>query len=234
MAGGVPAVMKRLEDDLHGDALSVTGRTIGDIASEGRVLDETVIPDKTRPHMQEGGTVILYGNLAPDGSVVKQSAVVPDMHVFTGIARVFESEADCLKALHERTIREGEAVLIRNEGPRGGPGMPETLMVTIMMKLLKYQRVALITDGRFSGYSSGPCIGHVSPEASVGGPIAAVRDGDKITIDIPGRRIEVNLTDEEIKKRLKDWKPVSKDIPPGFMRRYVKYVSSAANGAILE
>lgn len=234
MAGGVPAVMKRLEDDLHGDALTVTGGTIGDIAKEAKVLNGDIIPDKGRPHMKEGGTVILYGNLAPEGSVVKQSAVVPDMHVFTGTARVFESEADCLKALHERTIKDGEAVIIRNEGPRGGPGMPETLMVTIMLKLLKLQRVALITDGRFSGYSSGPCIGHVSPEAGVGGPIAALRDGDQITIDIPARRIEAHLTDGEIKKRLSAWKPAQKVIPPGYMRRYVKYVSSAARGAVLE
>ncbi len=234
IAGGVPAVLNRLKDDLHGDALTVTGATIGQIAAEAKVIDEEVIPDKSRPHSPEGGTVVLYGNLAPDGAVVKQSAVVADMHVFTGVARVFESEADCLKAIHERSLREGEAVVIRNEGPRGGPGMPETLMVTIMLKLLKLKRVALITDGRFSGYSSGPCIGHVSPESAVGGPIAAVRDGDQITIDIPARRIEVHLTDEEIQKRIREWKPVPREIPPGYMRRYARYVSSAAQGAVLE
>ncbi len=234
IAGGVPAVMNRLKDDLHGDALSVTGATIGEIAAEAKILDDEVIPDKTRPYLAEGGTVVLYGNLAPDGSVVKQSAVASDMHVFTGLARVFESEADCLKALHERSIKEGEAVVIRNEGPRGGPGMPETLMVTVMLKLLGFKKVALVTDGRFSGYSSGPCIGHVSPEANVGGPIAVVRDGDEIMIDIPGRRIEVHLTDDEIASRLKEWKPVRREIPFGYMRRYANYVSSAAQGAVLE
>ncbi|HOT43882.1 MAG TPA: dihydroxy-acid dehydratase [Spirochaetota bacterium] len=234
IAGGVPAVLNRIKDDLHGDALTVTGATIGEIAAAAKVVDEEIIPDRSKPHSPEGGTVILYGNLAPDGAVVKQSAVAPDMHVFTGTARVFESEAECLKAIHERTLKEDEAVVIRNEGPRGGPGMPETLMVTIMLKLLKLRRVALITDGRFSGYSSGPCIGHVSPEAVVGGPIAAVRDGDRITIDIPARRIEVDLTDEEIQKRVKEWKPVPREIPAGYMRRYARLVSSAARGAVLE
>lgn len=125
-------------------------------------------------------------------------------------------------------------VVIRNEGPKGGPGMPETLAVTLALEMAAFKRVALITDGRFSGASAGPCIGHVSPEAYVGGPIAAVRDGDEISIDIPARKLELKLSEDEITNRLKGWKPAERDIPPGFMRRYVKLVSSAAKGAILE
>ena len=234
MAGGIPAVMKRLAEDLHLDALTVTGKTTGDIINETVILNEKVIPDKANAHMPEGSTVILTGNLAPEGAVVKQSAVAKDMLVFSGEARVFESEQDCLKAIRERTIQEGEVVVIRNEGPKGGPGMAETLAVTLGLEMGGFKRVALITDGRFSGATAGPCIGHVSPEAYVGGPIAAVRDQDEIFIDIPARNLELKLSDEEIRNRLKSWKPVEREIPSGFMRRYVKLVSSAAKGAVLE
>ena len=234
MAGGIPAVMRRLADDLHLDALSVSGGTIGDVIRDGAILDEEVIPDKANAHLPEGSTVILTGNLAPEGAVVKQSAVAPDMLVFSGKARVFESEHDCLKVIRERAIHEGEAVVIRNEGPKGGPGMAETLAVTLGLELAGFKRVALITDGRFSGATAGPCIGHVSPEAYVGGPIAAVRDGDEISIDIPGRRLDVRLSAQEIKERLEARTPVEREIPPGFMRRYVKLVGSAARGAVLE
>jgi dihydroxy-acid dehydratase len=234
MAGGIPAVMKRLAEDLHLDALSVTGKTTADIINGAVVLNENVIPDKAAAHMPEGSTVILTGNLAPEGAVVKQSAVAKDMLVFSGKARVFESEHDCLKAIREKTIQEGEIVVTRNEGPKGGPGMAETLAVTLGLELAGFKRVALITDGRFSGATAGPCIGHVSPEAHVGGPIAALSDGDEILIDIPGRKLEVKLSDEEIRNRLKGWKPVEREIPSGFMRRYVKLVSSAAEGAVLE
>jgi len=234
MAGGIPAVMRRLAEDLHLDALTVTGKTIGDIITGASILNEKIIPDKANAHMPEGGTVILTGNLAPEGAVVKQSAVAKDMLVFSGRAHVFESEQDCLKAIREKTIREGEVVVIRNEGPKGGPGMAETLAVTLGLELAGFKRLALITDGRFSGATAGPCIGHVSPEAYVGGLIAAVRDGDEIFIDIPARKLELKLSDEEITNRLRGWKPVEREIPPGFMRRYVKLVSSAAKGAVLE
>ncbi|UCH87376.1 MAG: dihydroxy-acid dehydratase [Dehalococcoidia bacterium] len=234
VAGGIPAVMKRLAEDLHLDALTVTGRTTGDTISGASILDEQVIPDKANAHMTEGSTVILAGNLAPEGAVVKQSAVAEDMLVFSGKARVFESEHDCLKAIREKTIQEEEVVVIRNEGPKGGPGMAETLAVTLGLELAGFKRVALITDGRFSGATAGPCIGHVSPEAYVGGPIAAARDRDEIFIDIPARKLELRLSDEEIRTRLKGWKPVEREVPAGFMRRYVKLVSSAAKGAVLE
>jgi dihydroxy-acid dehydratase len=234
VAGGVPAVMSRLADDLHLDALTVAGNTIGDVIEGSAVLDEDVIRGKANAHLPEGSTVILTGNLAPEGAVVKQSAVAPDMRVFSGKARVFESEHDCLKAIRERSIQEGQVLVIRNEGPRGGPGMPETLAVTLGLEFAGLPRVALITDGRFSGATAGPCIGHVSPEAYVGGPIAVVRDGDDIYIDIPARKLDIRLSDEEIRSRLKGWKPMEREVPSGFMRRYVKLVSSAARGAVLE
>ncbi|HEY5531400.1 MAG TPA: dihydroxy-acid dehydratase [Candidatus Anoxymicrobiaceae bacterium] len=233
-AGGVPAVMKVLADDLHLDAVVATGATWGDILPGVTVLDTTVIPPRDRPHRPEGGTVVLFGNLAPEGAVVKQSAVEDDLLSFTGPARIFDSESDCLAAIREKGLNEGEVVIIRYEGPKGGPGMPETLAVTMALPLNGYNRVALVTDGRFSGASSGPCVGHVSPEAYVGGPIAALRDGDSVTIDIPGRRLEVAITDDEIRERMETWEPLEPDLPPGYMRRYVRLVSSAARGAVLE
>jgi dihydroxy-acid dehydratase len=233
MAGGIPAVMKMLAEDLHLDALNVSGRTIGEIVKEAVVHDSRVIRDKRDPYLPEGGTAALYGNLAPEGSVVKQSAVAADMRVFTGSARVFESEADCLAAINAGKIQEGEIIIIRNEGPKGGPGMPEMLAATMALGLTGKSRVALITDGRFSGGTQGPCVGHVSPEASEGGPIAALRDGDEITIDIPAKRLDVKLTDEQIRNRLKTHRPIERKIRPGYMERYVKYVSSASKGAVL-
>ncbi|MBU2547654.1 MAG: dihydroxy-acid dehydratase [Proteobacteria bacterium] len=234
MAGGIPAVMKRLAGDLHLDALTVDGRTVGEIIEQAVVLDEAVIPDRSRAYYPEGATVVLYGNLAPDGAVVKQSAVAKDMRVFTGPARVFDSEADCLEAIREGTLNEGEVLVIRYEGPKGGPGMPEMLAATMGIDMAGFKRMALITDGRFSGATSGPCVGHVSPETHEGGPIAAVRDGDPITIDIPGRKLEVGLSDEEIRKRLEGFTPIQREIPDRYMRRYIKLVGSAAKGAILE
>ncbi len=233
-AGGVMAVMKVLENNLHLDAINVSGKTLRETLSEEQVRDAEVIRPRENPYYPEGGTVILYGNLAPEGAVVKQSAVSPDMLVFSGPARVFDAESHCLAALREGKLREEEVVVIRYEGPKGGPGMPETLAVTMGLDLHGFKRVALITDGRFSGATSGPCVGHVSPEAYVGGPIAALRDGDKVSIDIPARKLEVRLSEEEISGRLRDWEPQRREIPPGYMSRYVRMVSSAARGAVLE
>ncbi len=234
VAGGVPAVMKVLSGDLDLDCLNVSGAPLRDILETVTVRDEEVIPPRERPFHPEGGTVALFGTLAPEGAVVKQSAVERGMLEFTGPARVFESEAACLTAIRERTLKEGEVVIIRNEGPKGGPGMPETLAVTMALGLHGYDRVALVTDGRFSGATSGPCIGHVSPEAFVGGPIAALRDGDEIRIDIPGRRLDVALPPDELARRLEYWSPPERNVPPGYMRRYVRLVGSAARGAVLE
>ena len=232
-AGGMPAVMKVMAGDLNLDALNVTGGRLSEIVEAAEVLNEEVIPPRDNPHRPEGGTVALFGNLAPDGAVIKQSAVNPDMMKFTGRAKVMESESQALAAFREGAIEEGQVIIIRYEGPKGGPGMPETLAVTLALTNSGLERVALVTDGRFSGATSGPCVGHVSPEAYVGGPLAAVRDGDEIEIDIPNRTLNVDLTDDEIAKRLKEFKPPEADVPKGFMSRYVKQVGSAAGGAVL-
>ncbi len=158
----------------------------------------------------------------------------PQLLIFKGPARVFDSERDAFTANRENKIEEGEVIVIRYEGPKGGPGMPETLAGTMGLEASGVKRAALLTDGRFSGATAGPCIGHISPEAYVGGPIAALTDGDVISIDIPGRKLEVELSDQEIKERIVNLKPVQRDIPKGYMQRYVKYVSSAAKGAVLE
>ena len=234
VAGGIPAVMKRLGDHLHRDPLTVSGMSIGDIIDHAEVKNPDVIPDKTLAFQPEGGTAVLFGNLAPEGAVVKQSAVADKMRVFTGPARVFDAEADALKAIREKTLKEGEVIVIRYEGPRGGPGMPETLAVTMGLDLAGFTHVALITDGRFSGATAGPCIGHVSPEAASGGPIAIVENGDIIRIDIPARKLDVDLKPETIQQRLANWKPVVKQIPSGYMQRYVNAVTSAAQGAVLK
>jgi dihydroxy-acid dehydratase len=233
-AGGIPAVMKRLQDDLHLDVLTCTGKKMGEHLGEAQISDAKVIPEKNKAHRPEGGTVALFGSLAPEGSVVKQSAVAEEMSVFSGPARVFESEHEALTALREMSVEEGQVLVIRNEGPKGGPGMPETLAVTMNMSMAGYKRVAMITDGRFSGASAGPCVGHVSPEAADGGPIAAVRDGDTISIDIPKRTIEVELTAREIESRLAKVLIRRREPPNGYMRRYVKLVNSAARGAYLD
>jgi len=234
VAGGIPAVMKMLGENLHRDPLTVSGMNIGNIIDQAEVKNSAVIPDKAHPFMPEGGTVALFGSLAPEGAVIKQSAVAEHMRVFTGPARVFDDEADVLKAIRDKTLKEGEVIVIRYEGPRGGPGMPETLAVTMGLDLAGFTNVALVTDGRFSGATAGPCIGHVSPEAACGGPIAVICDGDIIKIDIPARRLDVDLKPEEIARRLADWKPAAKQIPQGYMRRYIRMVGSAADGAILK
>jgi dihydroxy-acid dehydratase len=233
MAGGVPAVLKRIADDLHLDAPNVAGTTLGDVVRLAMVRSETVVPPRDSAHSREGGTVILRGNLAPDGAVVKQSAVAADMRSTSGPARVFESEADCLAALREGTIKDGEVLVLRNEGPKGGPGMPEMLAATLALELHGLKKTALVTDGRFSGATAGPCVGHVSPEAYEGGPIALVRDGDLIVIDIPGRSIRLAVDDGELTRRRAEWVRVEREIPPGYMRRYRKLVGSAARGAVL-
>ncbi len=234
VAGGVGGVMKRIRDDLHGSALSVTGKPIESVVKTAQIKNADVITPRESPFLPQGGTVVLSGTLAPEGSVIKQSAVDPDMRFFKGPARVFDSEQDCLAAIRSQQLREGEVLVIRYEGPAGGPGMPEMLAVTMALDLGGYKQMALVTDGRFSGATAGPCVGHVSPEAFAGGPLAAVCDGDEITIDIPGRKLDVALSEEEIAQRLADWQPPATDVPDGYMKRYRKYVSSAARGAVIE
>ena len=232
-AGGVPAVMKRLRDVLDLDCLNVSGQKLGAIVSSARVEDEIVIPPMDKPRLSEGATVILYGNLAPEGAVVKQAAVDPSMRTFTGRALITNGEQEALDALQGGKIEEETVIVIRYEGPKGGPGMPEILAVTLQLVMSGLNRVALITDGRFSGATSGPCVGHVSPEAYVGGPIGLLKDGDEITIDIPNRSISVDLSGEVLEQRRRLWQPVQKPVPPGYMSRYRRLVSSAARGAVL-
>ncbi|MEM2999827.1 MAG: dihydroxy-acid dehydratase [Candidatus Bathyarchaeia archaeon] len=220
-AGGIPALMKELSPMLHLDALTVTGKTVKENIESAKVLNGNVIRPLAAPVHKGGGIVILYGNLAPKGAVVKTVAVSPKMLKHTGSARVFDSEADAVAAMKKREIQPGDVVVIRYEGPKGGPGMPEMLVPTATISGMGLsESVALVTDGRFSGATRGPCIGHVAPEAAEGGPIAIVKDGDKITIDIPNRVLKLELTDQEIAKRLAAWKPKKPRVTKGYLARY--------------
>jgi len=230
-AGGIPAVMNVLRDKLHLDTLTVTGKTVGENIKDAVVLDPEVIRPLENPVHSEGGIAVLFGNLAPNGAVTKITAISPQMLVHKGPARVFDSEEEAMRAILNREINSGDVIVIRYEGPKGGPGMREMLSPTAAIAGMGLSdSVALITDGRFSGATRGPCIGHVSPEAAEGGPIAALKDGDVISIDIPSRRLDVELSDEEIKQRLSSWKPRKPKIFKGYLRRYWYFVQSADRG----
>ena len=232
-AGGIPAVLNRISGLLE-DADTVNGRSIREIAASAKVLDEEILRPLDRPFHQQGGIAVLKGNLAPKGSVIKQAAVSEKMMRFTGKAKVFDSEAEASEAISAGRIAAGDVVVIRYEGPKGAPGMPEMLSPTSMiMGMGLGESVALITDGRFSGATRGGAIGHVSPEAFEKGPIAALRDGDVIDIDIPGRSLSVRLTDGEIQARLKDVVPRDRH-PIGVLKRYRELVTNGAEGAYLE
>ena len=233
-AGGVPLVMKRLLDAglLHGDALTVTGKSLEENLASAETADEQrVVYTVDSPIAPTGGLVILRGNLAPDGGVVK---VVASQHIqHQGPARVFDTEEDTFQAIQRQEIRAGDVVVIRYEGPKGGPGMREMLAVTAALVGQGLgQEVALITDGRFSGATRGLMVGHVAPEAAVGGPIALVREGDVITLDVPNRRLDVALSEEEIEERRRGWQPPSPAFTTGALAKYAKLVSSAAQGAV--
>lgn len=233
-AGGIPAVLKRLKSKLN-NTITLSGKKIFDIVSEAKILDEDVIKPIDKAYHKQGGIAVLFGNLAPNGAVIKQSAVSPKMMKFSGRARVFNREEEAMKAILDSKIKSGDVVVIRYEGPAGGPGMREMLAPTAsIVGMGLADSVALITDGRFSGGTKGPCIGHVSPEASAGGVIAILKDGDIINIDIPNRKLEVKLNDIEIKERFKSWKAISPKIEKGYLSRYLRMVSSADKGAILE
>ncbi len=233
-AGGIPALMKRLRKNLHNN-ITVSGMKIYEIADSAEVVDEDVIRPMNKPYHKEGGIAILRGNLAPDGAVVKQSAVTPNMMLFEGTARVFDSEEAGMKAILDGRIKAGDVVVIRYEGPKGGPGMREMLSPTAAIAGMGLsESVALITDGRFSGGTRGPCIGHISPEAMEGGAIAILKNGDKIRIDITHRKIDVLLSAAEIKERLNKWKPIQPKITKGYLARYARMVSSAGSGAVMK
>lgn len=236
-AGGIYAVMSEINKLglLKTDLITVTGKTVGENIEGVRNLNPEVIRPVENPYSKTGGIAVLKGSLAPDTCVVKQSAVVPEMLKHEGPARVFESEEAAQEAINNDQINAGDVVVIRYEGPKGGPGMREMLNPTsaIMGRGLG-SSVALITDGRFSGATRGACVGHVSPEAAAGGPIAFVEEGDIISIDIPNRSIELKVSEEELAKRREGWTPKEPEIKTGYLARYAKLVSSANKGAILE
>ena len=236
-AGGVYAVMKELADIglLNLDCMTVTGKTVGENIKDAVNKNEEVIRPVSNPYSKTGGLAVLKGNLAPDGSVVKRSAVVEEMMVHEGPARVFDCEEDAIDAIKSGKIVKGDVVVIRYEGPKGGPGMREMLNPTSDIAGMGLgSSVALITDGRFSGASRGASIGHVSPEAAVGGPIALVKEGDIIKIDIPAMTLDVDVSDEEMEQRRKEWVPREPKVTTGYLSRYRELVTSGNRGAILE
>ncbi|GFI62513.1 dihydroxy-acid dehydratase [Clostridiales bacterium] len=236
-AGGVYAVMKELAEAglIKTDLITCTGKTIDENLEGVKNLNEDIIRPISNPFMKTGGIAVLKGNLAPEGCVVKQAAVAEEMLVHKGPARVFDSEEDAIEAIYEGKIKPGDVVVIRYEGPKGGPGMREMLNPTSAIAGMGLDKeVALITDGRFSGATRGASIGHVCPEAAVGGTIAIVEEGDIISIDIPSRKINVELSEETIEERKKLWRPKEPRITTGYAARYAKLVSSASRGAVIE
>ncbi|MDR3073867.1 MAG: dihydroxy-acid dehydratase [Deltaproteobacteria bacterium] len=234
-AGGVQAVLKRLAEYglLKTDCLTVTGKTVGENINDAAVKNAEIIRSRERAHSPDGGLAILWGNLAPDGAVVKKGAVLPEMMVHKGPARVFDAEEACIAALLAGKIKAGDVIVIRYEGPKGGPGMREMLSPTSALAGMGLDNsVALITDGRFSGASRGASIGHVSPEAAAGGAIGLVEEGDTVSIDIPGNSLELLVDDAVLTKRRAGWKPLEKSVPDGYLKRYRRLVTSANTGAV--
>ena len=236
-AGGISAILKELskiDGILDLSQLTVTGKTLGENIKDAVVKDRKVIRSVEDPYSQKGGLAVLFGNLAPEGSVVKTGAVAPQMLVHRGPARIYESQEKALLGIYAKEVQAGDVVIIRYEGPSGGPGMPEMLSPTsAIMGMGLGDKVALITDGRFSGGTRGACIGHVSPEAAAGGPIAAVQEGDIISIDIPNKTLNVELSEEEINERLELLPPFEPKIKKGYLSRYAQMVTSASKGAVL-
>ena len=237
-AGGISAILKelsKLDDVLYLDRLTVTGKSLGENIANAEIKDSNVIRSIEEPYSTSGGLAVLFGNLAPDGSVVKTGAVTENMLVHRGPARIYNSQDEALAGISNKEVEAGDVVVIRYEGPQGGPGMPEMLSPTsAIMGMGIGDKVALITDGRFSGGTRGACIGHISPEAADKGPIAAIQNGDIISIDIPNKKIDVELSNEEINKRLNSLPPFEPKIKSGYLARYTKMVSSANKGAVLE
>ncbi len=236
-AGGVQAVMKELSKKnlLHLDLMTATGKTVGENIETSKVLDDEVIRSIDNPYSTTGGIAVLRGNIAPDGAVVKRSAVAKEMLVHKGPARVFDSEDAAIEAIYNGKIVKGDVVVIRYEGPKGGPGMREMLGPTSSIAGMGLDKdVALITDGRFSGASRGASIGHVSPEAMEGGPVAIIKEGDIVSIDIPAGKLDIEVSSEEIERRLKEWTAPQPKITSGYLGRYARQVSSASTGAVLK
>jgi dihydroxy-acid dehydratase len=233
LAGGIPAVMQEISSLLNLKAQTVLGKPVGEIIKEAKVKNREVIHALSNPYGPTGGISILFGNLAPEGAVVKSAAVAPEMKVHQGPARVFNSEEEATQAIMKGEFKSGDVIVVRYEGPKGGPGMREMLTPTSLLSGMGMDKeVALVTDGRFSGATRGAAIGHVSPEAAEKGPIAAIRDGDIIKIDIPNHKLEVDLRDDEIGQRLGSLPPFEPKIRTGYLKRYAEKVTSASTGAI--
>ncbi|MEK7807516.1 MAG: dihydroxy-acid dehydratase [Chloroflexota bacterium] len=233
-AGGIPAILNEIKDVLHLDRITVTGSTLRDSVKDARVKDSQVIRSRSDAYSPKGGLAVLFGNLAPDGAIVKAGGVEEKMKRHSGPARIYESQESAMRGILNREVQEGDVVVIRYEGPAGGPGMQEMLSPTsAIMGMGLGEKVALVTDGRFSGGTRGACIGHVSPEAAARGPIAALKNGDIIEIDLFARTLNVKLSSEEIKSRLNALPPFVPNIESKWLRRYAKMVESADKGAVL-
>jgi dihydroxy-acid dehydratase len=233
-AGGIPAILNEIKDVLHLDRITVTGSTLRDSVKDATVKDSQVIRSRSDAHSPKGGLAVLFGNLAPDGAIVKVGGVDEKMKRHSGPARIYESQESAMRGILNKEVQEGEVVVIRYEGPAGGPGMQEMLSPTsAIMGMGLGEKVALVTDGRFSGGTRGACIGHVSPEAAARGPIAALKNGDIIEIDLHARSLNVKLSDQEIKSRLNALPPFEPKIESKWLRRYAKMVESADKGAVL-
>lgn len=233
LAGGIPAVMNEIKDILGLGVRTVSGRSLGEDIAGAKLRNREIIRSLSNPYSPTGGITVLFGNLAPDGAVVKSAAVTPEMMVHRGRARVFDSEEEATKAIMQRSINSGEVIIIRYEGPKGSPGMPEMLTPTSLLSGMGMGgEVALITDGRFSGATRGAAIGHVSPEAAARGPIAALTDGDWVMIDIPNQRLEAELTEAEFTRRLSQLAEFEPRVKTGYLKSYMERVGSASIGAV--
>jgi dihydroxy-acid dehydratase len=234
LAGGIPAVMHEIANSMNGKCRTVSLVPLSNIIKKGKVRNREVIRSVAEPYSKTGGLAILFGNLAPEGAVVKSGAVAPEMMVYEGPARVFENEEEATKGIMRGEVKKGDVIVIRYEGPKGGPGMREMLTPTSLLSGMGLDKdVALITDGRFSGGTKGAAIGHVAPEAANSGPIAAVKNGDMISINIPACKLELKVSDAEIKRRLSELPDYKSSIKAGYLRRYIEIVGSASTGAVL-
>ena len=235
-AGGVSAILHELSQKpgvLHLDAKTVTGRTLGENIAGQASQDRACIRTLENPYSETGGLAILFGNLAPEGSVIKTAGVAPEQMQHRGPVICFDSQEEAVSGILGGKVKPGHVVVIRYEGPQGGPGMQEMLAPTSQIAGMGLgSSVALITDGRFSGGTRGACVGHISPEAAAGGPIGLLRDGDMVTVDIPGRRLDVELTEEEFAARRAAWQPVTRPNLPNYLRRYARMVTSGSQGAV--
>ena len=234
VAGGMPAVLKQMQTLLDTSCMTVTGKPLQDTIDKARVINSTIIPTLDNPFRETGSITVLRGNLAPDSAIVKQAGVKPEMLQCRGPAICFNSEEEAITAVVKKQVPAGSVVVLRYMGPKGAPGMPEMLGATMALKMSGLGQTALVTDGRFSGATSGPCVGHICPEASAGGPIALIEDGDIVEIDIPNGALTLHVEEAELAKRRAVWKPYEREVPHGFMRLYRKYVSPASNGAVME